>query len=167
MGCANPFTDLLNFFHPPTYYEESINTDLLPEKHVTSGRNLLVFDPKKLVWALYNREGHRVGMGKASGGKDYCADLHRSCRTVEGEFTVFRTEDKDCTSQTFPLDEGGGAPMPHCMFFHQGYAIHGYKNVGDANLSHGCIRVTEKAAEWMNKNYMHPGSLVIVESYTG
>ncbi|MBV8801622.1 MAG: L,D-transpeptidase [Gammaproteobacteria bacterium] len=147
------------------YEEKNVDTTVFPKKRPISERNIFIFNPNKLVWAVYDKNGDRVGIGKASGGKDYCADIHASCRTVEGEYTVFRKEDKDCTSKTFPIDEGGGAPMPHCMFFYKGYAIHGSSYIPNKNVSHGCIRVSKDAAKWMNENYIHEGSLVIVESY--
>jgi lipoprotein-anchoring transpeptidase ErfK/SrfK len=55
--------------------------------------------------------------------------------------------------------------MPHCMFFYKGYAIHGSGNIPNENKSHGCIRITKKAAEWVSNNYINPGSLVIVMPY--
>jgi lipoprotein-anchoring transpeptidase ErfK/SrfK len=146
-------------------YEEPIKNTTFPETRPASKANVFIFDPQHFVWAVYNKNGRRVGFGKASGGGDYCKDINKPCRTVEGEFTVFRKEDADCTSKTFPIDEGGGAPMPHCMFFYKGYAIHGSNHVTSTNKSHGCIRVTPKAAEWINTNYIDPGSLVIVLPY--
>ena len=103
--------------------------------------------------------------GKGVGGKDFCPDINRPCRTIEGTYAVYRIENEDCTSKTFPIGEGGGAPMPHCMFFHKGYAIHGSNLLPDENASHGCIRVTKPAAQWMNENYLKPGALVKVLPY--
>jgi len=154
-----------SFFSSPTYFEENINSDIFPKDRASMGKNMFVFDPNHLMWAVYNKHGMKVGAGKASGGKDYCPDIDKPCRTVEGAFSVFRKEDEDCTSKTFPIDEGGGAPMPHCMFFHEGYAIHGSDNVPKKNISHGCIRVTKKAAEWINSNYINIGSTVVVLPY--
>jgi hypothetical protein len=148
------------------YHEADIQTDVFEPTRHPEDENIFIFSPKYHVWAVYNKEGERVGYGKATGGRDFCADINEPCRTVEGMFTVFREEDKDCTSNTFPIDEGGGAPMPHCMFFYEGYAIHGSKNLSDSNVSHGCIRVSEAAAQWINKNYIHEGSYVLVLPYS-
>ncbi len=149
-----------------TYYEIPEDNPIFPITRPSLGRNVFIFDPNHLLWAIYNKEGKRMGLGPASGGKDYCPDIKKPCRTVAGAFTVFRTEDKNCTSKTFPIDEGGGAPMPHCMFFHKGYAIHGSTSALNKNASHGCIRVSKKAAAWINENYITPGSVVIVLPYT-
>lgn len=156
---------MISSFYTPRYQEEISVKNELPDKINATGRNTFLFDPKLLAWAAYNKKGVRVGFGKASGGKDFCADINQPCRTVEGEFTVFRTDDKDCKSKTFPLEKEGGAPMPHCMFFHKGYAIHGTKHVPQENSSHGCIRVSKKAAEFLNSYYIKPGSMVIVKPY--
>ena len=161
----NIFTKIASIFKTSKYQDEQIDDAIFPSKRPASLSNIFMFDPKRFVWAVYDKNGYRVGSGNASGGKDFCSDIKEPCRTVVGEYTVYRKEDKDCTSKTFPIDEGGGAPMPHCMFFYKGYAIHGSKHYSNNNLSHGCIRVSEKAAEWMNNNYIHEGSLVIVKPY--
>ncbi len=161
----NIFTSIKSAFTSPQYHAEKVDESVFPDTIQPPIANIFIFDPNKNIWAVYDKAGDKVGTGIAAGGKDFCADTDEKCRTVEGEFTVFRSEDKDCTSKTFPIDEGGGAPMPNCMFFYKGYAIHGSKHVPKANVSHGCIRVSEKAAEWMNKNYIKEGSLVLVEPY--
>ena len=146
-------------------YNEPLDKIIFPEKREAASKNVFVFDPNYLQWAVYDKNGDRVGTGKGIGGKDYCPDIQQNCRTVEGSYTVFRKEDADCTSKTFPIDEGGGAPMPHCMFFYKGYAIHGSNHLPNKNTSHGCIRVSTAAAEWINSNYIAPGDTVIVLPY--
>ena len=158
----NFFTQL---FGTSTYDEEKIPTDIFPQHQKANNRNVFVFDPNRHVWAVYNKSGDLVGTGRGSGGRDFCKDINKECRTVVGKFTVFRREGNACTSNTFPIDEGGGAPMPHCMFFHEGYAIHGSNNVPDDNVSHGCIRVAKEAARWMNNNYIKEGATVVVLPY--
>ena len=143
---------------------EPIKNIVLPKSIETPIENTFVFDPNHLQWAVYDKKGTRVGVGKAVGGKDFCNDIKDSCRTVEGTYSVFRKENEECVSNTFPIEKGG-APMPHCMFFHKGYAIHGSLNLPDKNASHGCIRVSKRAAEWMNKNYVEVGSTVVVLAY--
>ena len=154
----------LTCFGLPRHIEFVTHTTL-PEKIESSNKNTFIFDPNNLQWAVYNQKGERVGIGKGVGGKDFCPDINRPCRTIEGTYAVYRIENEDCTSKTFPIGEGGGAPMPHCMFFHKGYAIHGSNLLPDENASHGCIRVTKPAAQWMNENYLKPGALVKVLPY--
>lgn len=157
--------ELHDFFTQSTYAEVNVTSTTFPETRTTEQQNIFIFSPQEHTWAVYTKNGKRVGLGRATGGKDFCADTQEKCRTVEGKFQVFRKEDKDCTSKTFPIDEGGGAPMPYCMFFHKGYAIHGSRNVSEKNISHGCIRVTKDAAKWIHENYMHEGSYVQVLPY--
>ncbi len=164
---SNSYSNTLldSLFKDNTYYEIPLESSALPASRISEGRNVFIFDPIHLQWAVYNKEGKQVGLGHAAGGKNYCPDIKKPCRTVVGEFTVFRTEDANCTSKTFPIDEGGGAPMPHCMFFYKGYAIHGSTSPLNKNASHGCIRVSKKAAAWINTNYISPGSIVRVAPY--
>mgnify|MGYP006438428079 CR=1 FL=1 len=136
----------------------------LPSSRAPSGRRVFLFDPKRTAWAAYDTNGERLRTGRASGGKSWCADVKRACRTVTGTFYVYHKRGAGCVSSKFPLGEGG-AKMPHCMFFHKGYAIHGSGHVPDYNASHGCIRVTPSAAAWLNNNFMTVGTKVIVRSY--
>src|SRR5689334_784597 len=96
-----PTTDKL------TYQDENKVWKQFPVSREPLNRNVFIFDPQKHIWAVYDKEGELVGAGKGSGGKDYCPDIGESCRTVVGKFTVFRREAADCTSKTFPIDEGG------------------------------------------------------------
>jgi hypothetical protein len=136
------------------------------EKHsqVYSGPGkTFVFDPKALRWyAYYN--GSLIHSGRASGGRHYCPDLHRGCRTPCGVFRISSKGGPGCKSKKFPIGRGN-APMPWCMFFHKGFAIHGSGSVPGYNASHGCIRVPPSDARWLNNNFLSPGSKVIVRSY--
>jgi len=163
---ANIIDSIKEFFLTSTYEESLEQNEIFPLSRSGEDQPIFIFSPKKHLWAVYNTKGKRVGLGKANGGKDYCDDTQGECRTVIGKFKIFRKENESCTSKTFPLNEGGGAPMPYCMFFHKGYAIHGAKHVTDTNKSHGCIHVSQKAAEWMNTHYLQEGSYVLVLPYS-
>lgn len=133
-----------------------------------AGNKVFVFDPKNHAWAAYNEMGILVNSGRASGGRDYCPDLGRSCRTAVGKYKVMWKKDDDCISHTFPLETHGGAPMPYCMYFSaRGYAIHGSYELppSGGNASHGCVRVTPAAAEWLNEKFLSIGSSVIILPY--
>ncbi len=141
--------------------------DYFPKYQDTHGKRVFIFDPNYHAWAVYNENGKRVNVGKASGGKIYCPDTHHRCRTIVGTFQVISKEGAHCISRKFPLKTHGGSPMPYCMYFSaKGYAVHGsYEVPDDENASHGCIRVTPAAAEWLNKNFMTMGTTVIVLPY--
>lgn len=132
-----------------------------------TGNKVFIFDPVHTSWAAYDEKGKLVNTGKASGGKDWCADIGRSCRTPAGTYAVVREGDKDCKSSKYPIKTNGGAAMPYCMHFgHKGYAIHSSRDVPDGeNASHGCVRVTYKSAEWLNKKFIDVGTTVIILPY--
>ncbi|OGO90201.1 MAG: hypothetical protein A3F10_06555 [Coxiella sp. RIFCSPHIGHO2_12_FULL_42_15] len=129
-----------------------------------SGSRSLHFDPKKHRWyAIQN--GKVVRSGVASGGASYCKDVGRSCRTPKGTFTVIGKGGPGCKSSRYPLG-GGGAPMPHCVYFHKFYAVHGSPDVpAKRHASHGCVRVYPSDARWLNREFLRVGDTVRVSSY--
>lgn len=133
----------------------------------TNGKKLFVFDPKHRSWAAYNEKGTRVNTGKGSGGKNWCADVGRSCKTKEGTYQIVREGNEHCKSSKYPIKTNGGAPMPYCMHFgHTGYAIHASNDVpDDRNASHGCVRVTLKSAKWLNEKFIDVGTTVVILPY--
>lgn len=135
-----------------------------PERRETNGRSVFIFDPNQLRWYAYDRSGELVGSGKASGGKSYCPDIKRQCKTPVGTFRVYSMGGPGCVSSKYPIGKGG-APMPYCMFFHGGFAIHGSNDVPHRNASHGCIRVEPSAARWLQQNVIDHGTTVIVRPY--
>ncbi len=136
---------------------------VFPQSRPATGKIVFIFDPKHTSWALYNRQGQLMRTGRASGGQNYCPDVKRGCRTISGTFTAFREGGPECKSTKFPLGKGG-APMPYCMYFHKGFAIHGSPHVPNYNASHGCIRVPPADAAWLT-THINPGATVIVRPY--
>ncbi len=117
------------------------------------GGKAIIIDQQRLAWGAYDAQGTLIWWGPASPGKDYCPDVGRRCHTVVGEFSVYRKNDAGCISSKFPIGRGG-AKMPHCMFFHRGYALHGSPVVPGYRASHGCIRLFNEDAEWLNKEFI-------------
>lgn len=136
-----------------------------PDTRHATGKRVFIYDPKVNAWAVYNEQGQRVNVGRATGGKLYCPDINRSCKTVIGGFRVIAKGDENCQSGRYPVETNGGAPMPYCMLFHpKGYAIHGTSYVPDRPNSHGCIGVSYSDAEWLSQ-FLNVGSVVIVRPY--
>lgn len=127
------------------------------------GRDTVVVDPNRNAWAAYSSDGKLVRWGPASLGQDYCPDIRRGCHTVTGSFSIYSKGGEDCKSRKFPIPRGG-APMPYCMFFKGGYAMHG-SAVPGYNASHGCIRLFDEDAEWMSREFASVGTSVIVLPY--
>jgi lipoprotein-anchoring transpeptidase ErfK/SrfK len=153
-----------------THYTMSMASDnkgsnYFPIKREATGKKVFVFDPKATAWAAYDAEGNRVETGSASGGKDFCEDVGRPCRTVTGTFHVYSKKGEECTSSIYPVETNGGARMPYCMHFSGGYSIHAAYEVPNYNASHGCIRVLPDAARWLNHNFMDVGTTVVVKPY--
>ena len=153
-----------------THYTKAMSSDMkgsgyFPATREATGRKVFVFDPRATAWAAYDAQGNRVETGSASGGKDFCDDIGRPCRTVTGTFHVYSKKGADCTSSLYPIETHGGARMPYCMHFHGGYSIHAAYEVPNYNASHGCIRVLPSAAKWLNENFVDVGTTVVVKSY--
>lgn len=125
--------------------------------------NTFIFNPRNLSWKAV-KDGKVVRSGKAIGGSKYCKDIGRSCRTPSGTYHVFSKGGAGCRSSRYPIGKGG-AKMPYCMFFSTNYAVHGSYEMPNYNASHGCIRVSPDAARWLNNNFMHIGSTVVVKPY--
>lgn len=128
-----------------------------------TGRRTVIVDPSNLAWGAFDENGQLLRWGPVSMGKSFCPDTGKPCSTPSGSYTVYRKQGGNCFSKQFPVGKGG-SPMPWCMFFHGGYAMHGSNQVPGFNASHGCIRMFTEDAWWLNTNFAHPGTKVIVSS---
>ncbi len=123
---------------------------------VQHAKDMIEVNLNTLSWSAYDNDGMLIRSGHVSGGKEYCADIDRECETVTGTFTIYRKGGEDCKSTIFPVGRGG-APMPYCMFFHGGYALHGSNSVPNYNASHGCVRMSPEDAQWLNEDFVQEG----------
>lgn len=122
--------------------------------------------PKILAWGAYDATGELQAWGPVSGGKGWCPDIGRGCHTAVGKFAVYQKQGAGCVSTKFPVGRGG-APMPYCMFFHGGFALHGSYDVPGYNASHGCVRMFIPDAKWLNQEFVGDDNVpVIVSSQT-
>lgn len=132
-----------------------------PAIEATILEKTVVFDHALLAWGAYDQTGKLVAWGPASGGKGWCPDINEACSTPVGEYRVYSKGGADCKSNTFPIPDGG-APMPYCMFFHGGYALHGSSEVPGYHASHGCVRMYAIDAKWLSENFIERGTRVII-----
>lgn len=159
-------TDDNGMVHRTTHYlKDRRGRDYFPMKTKATGKRQFIFDPKASAWAAYDEKGDRVMTGSASGGKDFCEDVGKSCRTVIGSFRVYNKRGADCRSGEYPVETVGGAKMPYCMYFYRGFTIHAAYEVPSFNSSHGCVRVLPSAAKWLNEEFITLGTKVTVLSY--
>lgn len=116
------------------------------------GRKIIIVSLSKLAFGAYSAEGNLVHWGPISAAKGYCPDIRRGCHTPKGTFSIYSKQGRGCVSTKFPVGRGG-APMPYCMFFKGGFALHGSYNVPGYNDSHGCVRLFIDDAQWLNQNF--------------
>lgn len=137
--------------------------DLSPfQKQISPpGEKVIFVSLTELAWGAYDSNGTLVNWGPASGGQGYCPDIHTGCHTPTGNFAVYRKEGFECKSTKFPVGRGG-APMPYCMFFHGGLALHGSYEVPGYNASHGCVRIFVNDAEWLNEDFVGDDNVPII-----
>jgi|SRR5579885_1538928 hypothetical protein len=144
-----------------------------PVSVAAPGEKVVIVDPVVDAWGAYDADGSLVRWGPISAGSDYCRDLGRQCHTHAGSFRVFSLGSSDCYSTKFPLPDGG-APMPYCMYFDNGQALHGEPSgLPGYNASHGCVRMYVNDAEWLRYDFIegpnsgnnYRGTRVIVRDY--
>lgn len=84
--------------------------------------------------------------------------------TVKGSFKIGRKYPvKDMKGRYAPYPPYHLKNVPHVMFFHGAYAIHGayWHNKFGTRASHGCVNVPLASAEWLF-NWAEPGTRVEV-----
>lgn len=146
--------------------EDITNTHLLDfspfERQINPpGEKIIIVNFSKLAFAAYDADGTLEHWGPISGGKGYCPDIGRKCNSPRGVFSIYNKEGADCVSTKFPVGRGG-APMPYCMFFHGGFALHGSPEVPGYNASHGCVRMFPSDAKWLNQDFTQDETQVSV-----
>jgi L,D-transpeptidase ErfK/SrfK len=128
----------------------------------SKGTKVIVVSLTNLAFGAYNAQGQLQYWGPVSGGRGWCPDIHKSCNTTKGVFTIYlKGGGAGCVSSKYPVGRGG-APMPYCMFFKGGYALHGSYNVPGYNDSHGCVRLFVGDAKWLYENFVSKGESVKV-----
>ncbi|CAM4508431.1 MAG: hypothetical protein LEGION0403_FIIPPAGN_00608 [Legionella sp.] len=161
-------TDDAGYVHRTIHYtKDKRGRSYFPMKIKATGEKRFVFDPKASAWAAYDEDGNRLLTGAGSAGVDTCEEnSSQSCRTVTGMFRVYNKQGINCRSGEYPVDTRGGAKMPYCMYFYQGFTIHAAYDVPERPSSHGCVRVFPSAAKWLNENFMKIGTKVIILAYS-
>ncbi len=70
---------------------------------------------------------------------------------------MLRKGGADCVSRSFPkgiYGLRGGGEMPFCIFFYQGYALHGSTDLAGYPSSYGCLRLFVDDARWLNTEFV-------------
>jgi len=140
----------------------------LPQYINTSAEKVILVDPREHAWGAYERNGKLKRWGIATAGGAKCDDSDDSCHTKAGVFRIYSLGNSNCVSNKYE-----GAPMPYCMYFSGGEAIHGSSDVQFENISHGCVRVHIDDAKWLRYHFVEGptminhfrGTKVIIKSY--
>ena len=151
---------------PPTKKNKKARSSYysrLPQR-VSYNEKVIIINPRKHVWGAYSADGNLIRAGLATSGASWCPDVKRACRTKAGSFRIQSLGHSGCKSTRYPLGKGG-APMPYCMFFNKNQGLHGSYQLAEANLSHGCVRISVEDARWVRFNFANIGTKVIVMSY--
>lgn len=119
----------------------------------THNEKQVIVDQDKLAWGAYDADGQLLNWGPIASGRDKCPDSRNSCRTMSGIFRIFSKENSRCKSDVYPVGRGG-APMPYCMYFHKGFAMHGSDDIPGYRASHGCVRMFTRDAKWLNEEFV-------------
>lgn len=146
------------------YSTDSMQYTPFSPYRVPTGKKMIIYSPSLNAWAAYGPAGNIIRWGPASSGQNWCPDLGRPCHTPSGNFKVYEKRGPACASTKFP-QPNGGAPMPYCMFFKGGFAMHGSSGVPGYNASHGCVRMFVEDAQWLNLDFADIGTQVIILPY--
>jgi lipoprotein-anchoring transpeptidase ErfK/SrfK len=108
-----------------------------------------------------------VREGKASGGRKFCPDIDRPCKTPSGTFKVISKKGRWYRSSLYPVGCKGidCAPMPFAIkLLHSGMSIHGAKEKIEQHISHSCIHLSIEDSKWINQ-FVSIGTPVIILPY--
>lgn len=135
----------------------------LPHQINAPGEKIIMvsINSNVLAWGAYDAQGALQKWGPISSARGYCPDTGHGCHTPVGTFAVYNSEGAGCKSSKFPIGHGG-APMPYCMFFHGGFALHGSYEVPGYNASHGCVRMFVPDAQWLNQEFVVGGHVPVI-----
>lgn len=139
-----------------------------PEQIHPLNEKIIIFSPQFMEWAAYSAKGELVRTGPATGGKRYCKDIKRGCRTPQGEFRVLKKFGPKKRSSKYPLDceDKNCAPMPwYIKIDNKGVGFHASKKMTGIHSSHGCIHLFYEDARWLNREFMETGTLVYIWNY--
>jgi lipoprotein-anchoring transpeptidase ErfK/SrfK len=112
-----------------------------------------------------------IHIGKASGGRRWCPDIHRSCKTPFGTFKLITKKGRWYRSTIYPVGCRGKkcAPMPWAVRFkYTGASIHGandnWSSLKLKHRSHGCVHVEIKDAKWLH-DFVDSKTVIVVLPY--
>lgn len=143
----------------PKNIDKITSYDISPfPRYIEPEQEKIIFvNQEQLAWAAYNEEGELMWWGPISPGSGTCKKIEGQCLSPVGSFRIIRKQDVHCISTVFPIRTSGlsgGAKMPYCMHFFNGYALHGADVLPGYADSHGCVRLFTEDAQWLNESFI-------------
>jgi peptidoglycan hydrolase-like protein with peptidoglycan-binding domain len=129
---------------------------VVPQPRSTSGSMVEVDLERDLLLVVQDGKVQEILNTSTGGGYWYTSDgVTALAQTPTGQFSVYRQVDG------MVVDSLGQLWRP--KFFDSGFAIHGDTYVPPQPVSHGCVRVSNEAIDWIWANNVMPvGTSVLV-----
>ena len=140
---------------PMPYYIESLGVSYKPIPQLKE--KLYIFNPALLAWAVYDASDKLINWGPGLGGKDYCPDIDKKCRTPSGIFEAMAKHGYNYRSNLYPPGCTGEecSWMPYAIKVREdGLSMHGAKWFIGHHASHGCVRLFTADAKWLNQKFV-------------
>jgi lipoprotein-anchoring transpeptidase ErfK/SrfK len=136
--------------------QAALEQGVVPSARTTSGYVIEVNLERDLLLVVQDGKVEEIFNTSTGGGYTYTSDgITAVAQTPTGQFQIYRVVDGMVT------DSLGQLWRPR--FFDSGFAIHGDSYVPPGPVSHGCVRVSNEAIDWIWANNVMPmGATVLV-----
>jgi peptidoglycan hydrolase-like protein with peptidoglycan-binding domain len=137
--------------------QKAADDGVVPQAQTSSGKVLEIDIDRQLVLAVENGKVVKVINASSGNGETYDAQgTTYTAYTPRGSFAVYR-EVNAMHSSTLELGD-----MWRPKFFTGGIAVHGSSSVPAFPASHGCVRVSNSAMDWIWDTWGAPSGTPVV-----
>lgn len=137
--------------------QAAADNGVVPRPQTSSGKVLEIDIDRQLVLAVENGKVVKVINASSGNGETYEAKgATYTAYTPRGSFAVYREENRMYASR---LELGD---MWRPKFFTGGIAVHGSASVPAFPASHGCVRVSNSAMDWIWDSWGAPSGTPVV-----
>lgn len=137
--------------------QSAADDGVVPQAQTSSGKVLEIDIDRQLVLAVENGKVVKVINASSGNGETYDAKgTTYTAYTPRGSFAVYREENRMYSSS---LELGD---MWRPKFFTGGIAVHGSASVPAFPASHGCVRVSNSAMDWIWDSWGAPSGTPVV-----
>jgi peptidoglycan hydrolase-like protein with peptidoglycan-binding domain len=137
--------------------QAALDDGLVPQAQTSSGKVLEIDIDRQLVLAVEHGRVVKIINASSGNGETYEAKgATYTAYTPRGSFAVYREEDRNYPSS---LELGD---MWRPKFFTGGIAVHGSASVPAFPASHGCVRVSNSAMNWIWDSWGAPSGTPVV-----